>query len=85
MKQQPDTKPGNYYVSVIDGRRKAVLLGPFLNDHAAALNQVDAVRKKAMDLDPKAAFYSFGTCRIPDDDTVPIRAGLLNQFFGLPT
>lgn len=80
--QPVDSKPGMYYVTVIDGARVGRLLGPFKNDHAAALSMVDKVRAKAEELDPRAAFYAFGTCRIPGDDTVPIRAGLLNKFFG---
>lgn len=84
MSQAPDIKPGAYYVTVADGGRIGRLLGPFDNDHAGALAMVDKVRVKAEELDPRAAFYSFGTCRIPNDDSVPIRAGLLNKYFGLP-
>lgn len=82
--QQPDTKPGEYYVSVHDAGRTALLLGPFTNDHAGALAMVDKVREKAYEIDPKSWFYSFGTCRLDGGDKVPIRAGRLNQFFGLP-
>lgn len=84
MSQQPDTKPGMYYVSVMDGARTGRLLGPFENDHAGALAMVDKVRDKAQELDPRAAFYAFGTIRLSGDDSVPIRAGLLNKYFGLP-
>ena len=83
MDQQPDTKEGAYYVTVIDGKRVGRLLGPFYNDHAGALAMVDKVRDKACDLDGRAHWYSFGTCRLPNDDSVPIRAGLLNKYFGL--
>ena len=83
--QVADTKPGEYYVSVIDGTRWAKILGPFTNDHQAALDMVDAVRDKAIELDRKAHFYAFGTCRLEGNDTVPIRCGSLNRFFGLPT
>lgn len=78
--QQPDTAPGNYYVSVIDPDtgRFGLLLGPFKNDHAAALAMVDKVRAKACDLDPRAYWYAFGTCRLPEDYEEP---GRLNQFF----
>jgi hypothetical protein len=85
MTQAADTKPGNYYVSVVDSKRYNLLLGPFVDDHKAALDHVDAVRAKAEELDPRAVFYAYGTCRLPDDDSVPLRAGLLNRFFGLPT
>ena len=79
MQQQPDTKPGNYYVSVVRGKDSRLLLGPFANDHAAALEMVDAVRKKAEELDAKAHWYAFGTCRLEPDDDAP--AGILNKFF----
>ena len=85
MDQIADTKPGEYYVTVVDGPRWAKLLGPFTDNHQAALDMVDAVREKAIEIDPKAHFYAFGTCRIEGDDKVPVRAGRLNQFFGLPT
>lgn len=81
MSQAPDTKPGAYYVSVADGGRVARLLGPFTDDHAGALAWVDRVRDKAIELDPRGHFYAFGTCRIPDDDSVPVRAGSLNKYF----
>lgn len=80
----PDTRTGNYYVSVMDGPRYALLLGPF-GEHATALDAVTSVREHAEKIDPKAAFYAFGTCRLPDDDSVPIRAGKLNAAFDLPT
>lgn len=73
--QQPDTKPGFYYVTVMDGRRVGALLGPFVNDHAGALAKVDAARAKANELDPRAAFYAFGTTR-SDTDLGP---GALNR------
>lgn len=85
MSQAPDNQLGSYYVSVIDGKRVGRLLGPFENDHAGALAMVDKVRVKAEELDPRAAFYAFGTIRLPNDDSVPIRAGLLNKYFGLPS
>ena len=85
MTQTADSRPGEYYVTVIDGDRWNRLLGPFTNNHQAALDMVDAVRKKACEIDPKAHFYAFGTARIPSDDSVPIRAGLLNRFFDMPT
>lgn len=83
MNQQPDSKPGMYYVTVIDGARVGRLLGPFENDHAGALAMVDKVRDKAQELDPRAAFYAFGTCRVPGDESALIRAGLLNKYFGM--
>lgn len=68
--QTPDPRPGNYYVSAIDGPRTALLLGPFPT-HQQALDEVDTGRDMACDLDPRAHFYAFGTCRMPDDYTKP--------------
>jgi hypothetical protein len=79
--QTPDTRPGAYYVTVVDGLKYGVLLGPFINDHAGALAKVDEVRKKAEELDPRAAFYSFGTARWKTDD---LPKGKLNHLFGMP-
>lgn len=82
--QTPDLKPGDYYVSVIDGQRTGLLLGPFLNDHAAAIAMVEAARTKACETDPRAHWYAFGTCR---KDTPPAtepgnRPGVLNAALG---
>ncbi len=82
--QTPDTRPGCYYVSVKrDDGRYALLLGP-LTTHAEALEKVRAVREKACEVDPRGVWYAYGTARLPDDDSVPIRAGKLNKEFGLP-
>lgn len=78
-----DPRPGNYYVSVIDQGRRALLAGPWPT-HAEALAQVDAVRVKACELDPRGCWYAFGTARLPDDDSVPIRYGSLNKHLNLP-
>lgn len=82
--QTPDNQPGNYYVSTRDGGRFALLLGPFRNDHQAALDMVDAVKEKYQEIDSKGVFYSFGTARRPLNDTVPDQKGLLNVYFDLP-
>lgn len=76
--QEPDTKPGFYYVSVIDGQRHIKALGPFVNNHGLALGMVDTVRAKAIEIDPKAPWYAFGTCRT-DEDAGP---GKLNAALG---
>jgi hypothetical protein len=74
--QAPDSKPGFYYVSVVRGKADYRLLrGPFVNDHAAALAAVDAARFRAYDLDPRAAFYAYGTVRF-DEDSGP---GILDK------
>lgn len=75
----PDTKPGAYYVSAVDGGRYALLLGPFANDHAAALAMVEPVRAKACELNPRAHWYAFGTCRLPPE--VEAKPGRLNDYF----
>ena len=75
----PDTRPGNYYVSVVDGPRHGRLLGPFLT-HQEALDRVDDVRTRVTGIDRKAHFYGFGTCRVPDEIAKP---GLLNTLFGM--
>lgn len=82
--QTPDPRPGAYYVSVIDGPRRALLAGPWPT-HAEALAMVETVRTKACELDGRGHWYAFGTARLPNDDSVPIRAGSLNKHFGLPT
>jgi hypothetical protein len=76
-----DSKPGAYYVSVVRGTDYRVLLGPFMNDHAGALAKVDDVRKKAQDLDPKAAWYAFGTCRLDVESGELAPKGILNSYF----
>ncbi len=64
--QEPDPRPGFYYVSV---RRHALrtdyrlLRGPFVNDHAAALNAVHETTRRAIDFDPRGCWYEYGTCR----------------------
>lgn len=83
----PDTRPGNYYVSVRrdSGEPRYVLLAGPWPTHAEALAMVDRVTAIACELDPRAHWYAFGTARLPDDDSVPIRAGKLNHQLGLPT
>lgn len=76
--QIPDPRPGAYYVSARDAKRYALLLGPFDN-HADALAQVDAAKRKAYELDPRASFYAFGTLRLADDVNHP--SGSLNKYF----
>lgn len=74
--QQPDTKPGYYYVSVIrDNGDTRLLAGPYPNNHAAALADVERAKHIAQDIDQKAVWYAFGTCR-SDDDLGP---GILNK------
>lgn len=67
MTQSPDTKPGYYYVSAIDGARSALVRGPFRDDHAGALASVDSARERMIAIDPRAHWYAFGTCRSDAD------------------
>lgn len=52
-----------FYVSVINGKRTGLLLGPFAT-HEEALDNVERGRELAIAADPFAHFYWFGTCRI---------------------
>ena len=65
--QEPDTKPGLYYVSWVDGSTWGVLLGPFVDDHQKALDLVDAVHDRANELDRRSWFKGFGTLRLDSD------------------
>ena len=78
--QAPDTKPGNYYVTAIDAGKTYPMAGPFVNDHAAALAAVRAVREAACNIDGRACFMAWGTVRTPDTYTKP---GRLNAVLGM--
>ena len=79
--QQPDTTPGDYFVSVVDPRstggtgRMGLLSGPYRN-HAAALADLEEVKRKAQDVDRWAVFYAFGTVRLKLDSGC---VGVLNK------
>jgi hypothetical protein len=60
--QQPDPRPGFYYVSAIDGTRSARVRGPF-RTHVEALDALPEARRALEKLDPRAHFYAIGTCR----------------------
>ncbi len=53
-----------FYVSVIDAetKRSALLAGPFVTHDFALAALLDATRI-AVDIDPRGAFYAYGTCR----------------------
>ena len=63
MSMEEDTMTGKYYVSVVEGKRRGFLLGPY-DTHAEAKANVARGRKLAVKADPWAEFYAFGTCRI---------------------
>ena len=71
--QQPDPRPGAYYVSVVDGPRHQILAGPF-GTHAETLARVEECRRLANELDPRAHWYAFGACRVEGGT----RPGILN-------
>lgn len=62
----PDPRPGFYYVSAIDAGRSARLDGPYPT-HAEALGEVERARAALVQMDPRAWFYAFGTCRSETD------------------
>lgn len=78
--QSPDTQPGNYYVSLIRDKKTALLAGPFVNNHAAALAMVQQAKDAAYEADPMTWWDAIGTARMPLDYTVP---GKLNAMLGL--
>lgn len=80
--QIPDTKPGNYYVTVRDGDRYDFLAGPFRDDHQAALDLVDRCRESTESFDTWAHFYAFGTARIDYGYSDSCK---LTRHLGLPT
>jgi hypothetical protein len=73
----PDNKPGFYYVSMRDAKRTALLVGPFKDNHARALECVDPARREASDLRPEYHFCSYGTVRFDADQG----HGILNASF----
>ena len=77
-----DTRPGDYYVSVIDGTRYALLAGPFTT-HQEALNMVERTKDLAQTLDSRAVFYGFGTCRTDTRIEGVPRLSILNAQLGL--
>ena len=72
-----DTRPGNYYVSVVDHDRVGLLLGPF-DDHSIALNNVDRCKEYARKVNDRAFWYSYGTVRFENYS----RPGLFNDLIG---
>lgn len=65
--QPEDPRPGFYYVSCQrDDGRSARIRGPYAT-HAAALDAVRAVKDVAQDVDSRAHWYAWGTCRSETD------------------
>lgn len=76
--QTPDTKPGFYYVSAIDGEKFALMLGPF-ETHEQALAKVEECRNLAYDLHPASHWWLWGTCRKDDG----AKLGRMNETMGI--
>jgi len=66
-----------YYVSVMEGPKYALLAGPYATHDEALANKQD-VMNKAVELDPKAWFYAFGTASIVSEKPLP--QGKLNSY-----
>ncbi|GIV03662.1 MAG: hypothetical protein KatS3mg015_2492 [Fimbriimonadales bacterium] len=92
--READAKPGHYYVSVRDGLRLALVLGPFTQPapggqygHARALGYVRKVRRYVEERDHFGR-YTYGTARLPLTEQPP--SGSLNDVllpdasFGIP-
>ena len=58
-----------YYVSAIDGDRRALICGPYA-DHEGALADVVRVKRAAYEVDPRAHWWAWGTASV-DLDTAP--------------
>lgn len=70
-----------FYVTVKDGERFALLAGPF-NRQGDALRMKASASNAASKIDPRAAWYAYGTSRVKSG---PMKPGLLNEKLGLPT
>lgn len=64
-----------FYVTALDGKRVAFLLGPFDSEDEAE-QWVPAATKLACEKDVRAWFYSYGTAAAPHR----LRDGVLNDF-----
>lgn len=73
--QTPDPRPGHYYVSATEGRRYALLLGPYAT-HQEAIDTVDLARLECTARDPRAVWWAYGTSRLPLDHPNPPRGHL---------
>ena len=90
--QQPDTRPGNYYVTCSEGDPAVdgfyYCLGPFRDDHAKALSYVEPVRAAYLRHDGtgRAHWMRFGTVLAPDGyDKPAVGNKLFPDLFGQPS
>ncbi len=80
---EPDGKPGNYYVTVREGKRYGLLLGPFEQRrpgtlaHRQALGLVAWVTHYVSANWSQSCWWAFGTARLPLDLAPP--RGKLNE------
>ena len=80
----PDHRRGNwtddpcFYVDCVEGEKVAMLAGPYAT-HAEALAALPAVKIVAQQVDARAHWYAFGTCRTPNG----WREGVLNHTLGI--
>jgi len=51
--EEPDNRPGHYYVSCMDGARRALIRGPWYN-HREALDAVQRVKDEAYAVDHRS-------------------------------
>lgn len=61
-----DTRPGFYYVGMMDGPRPKFALGPFPT-HLRAAGFVACVHDYCIEQDPRHHFDAFGVIRLPPD------------------
>ena len=78
MKRGNWTDGSCFYVSIKDGKRFALVAGPF-QDHQEALDMVQIARQKGEELDTMSIFYAWGTVKMSNG----YREGLLNQKLGI--
>lgn len=58
----PDRRPGYYYVSVMDGKKRFFVRGPF-ETHIEAMRAVEPTKARMEELDPSAFWMTWGTAR----------------------
>jgi len=82
--QEADIQTGLYYVTVqTDDGRHHPLLGPYLNDHATALERVVITRLYASQLDSRFTWLRYGTSRLPLEAREVAPNGALNSHWPL--
>ena len=63
-----------FYVSVIDGPKRALVAGPY-RTHKEALAKVEPAKEAGAKADPWSTFYAWGTAKAPNG----YREGMLNK------